>query len=298
MVSKLSASVLKQCAGIPSSSVAPGQRAIVLYLGEAPAPARGLRLCGLRLSGKRHRANQGIPLPGPLPDPRNHPHRPARFAVMGHLASEDAEATQGSTGAQDRTRAPHSGEHAGTSSRTTFAHMLWPDALNVMAPVTARGTPSRIPDAPGPPFCDDPGPAPSTLHLCLVAETVREEGVDLVSGRNGAFAPSVQQRGSIFSILDAVGHFDAEIRAKRQMGGIKRAKDRGACFEPCSALAAVRVKVLSWKAGAGRPDPRLHGRPRPGKGGHQRLPRAQGRLESSFSIRARQIGPGNCRETL
>lgn len=176
--------------------------------------------------------------------------------------------------------------------------MPWPDALNVMAPVTARGVPSRIPDAQGPPFGDDPGPAPSTLHLCLVAETVREEGVDLVSGRNSASTPSVRQRGLIFCILDAVGHFDAEIRAERQVGGIKSAKDRGVCLEPCSALAADQVKVPSWKAGAGRPDPRLHGRPRPGKGGHQRLPRAQGRPGSSFSIRARQIGTGNCRETL
>ena len=68
--------------------------------------------------------------------------------------------------------------------------------------------------------------ARSTLHLCQIAETLREKGVDLVVLDQNIDTSDATGR-LLFNMLGAIGQFETEIRAERQMDGIKKAKDRG-----------------------------------------------------------------------
>ena len=68
--------------------------------------------------------------------------------------------------------------------------------------------------------------ARSTLHLCQIAETLREKGVDLVVLDQNIDTSEATGR-LLFNMLGAIGQFETEIRAERQMDGIKKAKDRG-----------------------------------------------------------------------
>ena len=71
--------------------------------------------------------------------------------------------------------------------------------------------------------------ARSTLHLCQIAETLKQKGVDLVVLDQNIDTSDATGR-LLFNMLGAIGQFETEIRAERQMDGIKKAKDRGVQF--------------------------------------------------------------------
>ena len=82
--------------------------------------------------------------------------------------------------------------------------------------------------------------ARSTLHLCQIAETLPEKGVDLVVLDQNIDTSDATGR-LLFNMLGAIGQFETEIRAERQMDGIKKAKDRGVQFGKQPALTADQI---------------------------------------------------------
>ena len=88
--------------------------------------------------------------------------------------------------------------------------------------------------------------ARSTLHLCQIAETLREKGVDLVVLDQNIDTSDAIGR-LLFNMLGAIGQFETEIRAERQMDGIKKAKDRGVQFGKRPALTKVQIIELCEK---------------------------------------------------
>ncbi|WP_120633635.1 recombinase family protein [Ruegeria sp. EL01] len=85
--------------------------------------------------------------------------------------------------------------------------------------------------------------ARSTLHLCQIAETLREKGVDMVVLDQNIDTSDATGR-LLFNMLGAVGQFETEIRAERQMDGIKKAKDRGVQFGKRPALTDDQIVEL------------------------------------------------------
>ena len=88
--------------------------------------------------------------------------------------------------------------------------------------------------------------ARSTLHLCQIAETLREKGVDLVVLDQNIDTSDATGR-LLFNMLGAIGQFETEIRAERQMDGIKKAKDRGVQFGKRPALTDDQILELRQK---------------------------------------------------
>ncbi len=88
--------------------------------------------------------------------------------------------------------------------------------------------------------------ARSTLHLCQIAETLREKGVDLVVHDQNIDTSDATGR-LLFNMLGAIGQFETEIRAERQMDGIKKAKDRGVQFGKRPALTNEQISELREK---------------------------------------------------
>ena len=92
--------------------------------------------------------------------------------------------------------------------------------------------------------------ARSTLHLCQIAETLREKGVDLVVLDQNIDTSDATGR-LLFNMLGAIGQFETEIRAERQMDGIKKAKDRGVQFGKRPALSEDQITELRDKRAQG-----------------------------------------------
>ncbi|WP_420011575.1 recombinase family protein [Tateyamaria sp.] len=92
--------------------------------------------------------------------------------------------------------------------------------------------------------------ARSTLHLCQIAETLREKGVDLVVLDQNIDTSDATGR-LLFNMLGAIGQFETEIRAERQMDGIKKAKDRGVQFGKRPALTENQIIELRDKRASG-----------------------------------------------
>ena len=92
--------------------------------------------------------------------------------------------------------------------------------------------------------------ARSTLHLCQIAETLREKGVDLVVLDQNINTSDATGR-LLFNMLGAIGQFETEIRAERQMDGIKKAKDRGVQFGKRPALSEGQIAELRERREAG-----------------------------------------------
>ena len=88
--------------------------------------------------------------------------------------------------------------------------------------------------------------ARSTLHLCQIAETLREKEVDLVVLDQNIDTSDATGR-LLFNMLGAIGQFETEIRAERQMDGIKKAKDRGVQFGKRPALTDDQIVELRRK---------------------------------------------------
>ncbi len=85
--------------------------------------------------------------------------------------------------------------------------------------------------------------ARSTLHLCQIAETLRTKGVDLVVLDQNIDTSDATGR-LLFNMLGAIGQFETEIRAERQMDGIKKAKERGVQFGKRPALTSEQIAEL------------------------------------------------------
>lgn len=88
--------------------------------------------------------------------------------------------------------------------------------------------------------------ARSTLHLCQIAEILRDKGVDLVVLDQNIDTSDATGR-LLFNMLGAIGQFETEIRAERQMDGIKKAKDRGVQFGKRPALTDDQILELRDK---------------------------------------------------
>lgn len=85
--------------------------------------------------------------------------------------------------------------------------------------------------------------ARSTLHLCQIAETLREKGVALKVLDQSIDTSDATGR-LMFNMLGAIGQFETELRAERQMDGIARAKAKGIAFGRKKALTPVQVQAL------------------------------------------------------
>ncbi|OZO45476.1 resolvase, partial [Pseudomonas fluorescens] len=92
--------------------------------------------------------------------------------------------------------------------------------------------------------------ARSTLHLCQIAEPLKQKGVDLVVLDQNIDTSDATGR-LLFNMLGAIGQFETEIRAERQMDGIKKAKDRGVRFGKRPALSQDQIAELREKRAAG-----------------------------------------------
>ena len=68
--------------------------------------------------------------------------------------------------------------------------------------------------------------ARSTLHLCQVADQLQEKGVNLKVIDQSIDTSDATGR-LLFNMLGAIAQFETEIRAERQMDGIRDAKARG-----------------------------------------------------------------------
>ena len=68
--------------------------------------------------------------------------------------------------------------------------------------------------------------ARSTLHLCQVADQLQEKGVSLKVIDQSIDTGDATGR-LLFNMLGAIAQFETEIRAERQMDGIRNAKARG-----------------------------------------------------------------------
>ena len=122
--------------------------------------------------------------------------------------------------------------------------------------------------------------ARSTLHLCQIAETLRKKGVDLVVLDQNIDTSDATGR-LLFNMLGAIGQFETQIRAERQMDGIKKAKDRGVQFGKRPALSEDQISELCEKTRTRHPHQGSHGPLRPLKGHHLSISRNERHLKAT-----------------
>jgi len=85
--------------------------------------------------------------------------------------------------------------------------------------------------------------ARSTLHLCQVADELQRKGVHLqVIDQNIDTSDATGRL--LFNMLGAIAQFETEIRAERQMDGIRKAKARGVQFGAQQKLTAEQIAEL------------------------------------------------------
>jgi DNA invertase Pin-like site-specific DNA recombinase len=85
--------------------------------------------------------------------------------------------------------------------------------------------------------------ARSTLHLCQIADTLQCKGVHLQVIDQHIDTTNATGR-LLFNMLGAIAQFETEIRAERQMDGIRKAKDRGIEFGSKPKLTDEQVVEL------------------------------------------------------
>ena len=93
--------------------------------------------------------------------------------------------------------------------------------------------------------------ARSTLHLCQIAETLKDKQVNLHVVDQNIDTQDATGR-LLFNMLGAIGQFETEIRAERQMDGIAKAKERGVRFGQQKRLTDSQVVELQGKRKEGR----------------------------------------------
>ena len=94
--------------------------------------------------------------------------------------------------------------------------------------------------------------ARSTLHLCQIAETLDEKGVNLMVIDQSIDTGSATGR-LLFNMLGAIGQFETEIRSERQAEGIKKAQSKGIKFGRSKKLTGAQVIQLKEKRNQGIP---------------------------------------------
>jgi DNA invertase Pin-like site-specific DNA recombinase len=85
--------------------------------------------------------------------------------------------------------------------------------------------------------------ARSTLHLCQIAAELERKGVDLQALDQPIDTASSTGR-LLFNMLGAIAQFETEIRAERQMDGIRNAKARGVPLGRRKSLTPNQVTEL------------------------------------------------------
>ncbi len=92
--------------------------------------------------------------------------------------------------------------------------------------------------------------ARSTLHLCQIAEELSRKKVSLhVLDQNIDTSDATGRL--LFNMLGAIGQFETEIRAERQMDGIKKAQERGITFGRKKKLSADDIATLQQRRADG-----------------------------------------------
>ena len=92
--------------------------------------------------------------------------------------------------------------------------------------------------------------ARSTLHLCQIAETLKDKGVNLkVLDQNIDTGDATGRL--LFNMLGAIAQFETEIRAERQMDGINKAKQRGVKFGKEKKLNLEQIAELKQRRDEG-----------------------------------------------
>ena len=92
--------------------------------------------------------------------------------------------------------------------------------------------------------------ARSTLHLCQVAEQLDRKQVHLQVLDQNIDTTDATGR-LLFNVLGAIAQFETEIRAERQMDGIKNAKARGVSFGRKSKLTPQQCAELQNRRAQG-----------------------------------------------
>ena len=88
--------------------------------------------------------------------------------------------------------------------------------------------------------------ARSTFHLCQIADTLERKQVNLqVLDQNIDTGDATGRL--LFNMLGAIAQFETEIRAERQMDGIKKAKERGVRFGRRKKLTKQEVGELQQR---------------------------------------------------
>ena len=92
--------------------------------------------------------------------------------------------------------------------------------------------------------------ARSTLHLCQIAETLRQKEVNLqVLDQNINTSDATGRL--LFNMLGAIAQFETEIRAERQMDGIVKAKERGVAFGRKKKMTTQQIEELKERRKSG-----------------------------------------------
>ena len=92
--------------------------------------------------------------------------------------------------------------------------------------------------------------ARSTLHLCQIAEELERKQVNLQVLDQHIDTGDATGR-LLFNMLGAIAQFETEIRAERQMDGIKKAKERGVRFGRGKKLTPQQRSELQEKRARG-----------------------------------------------
>lgn len=92
--------------------------------------------------------------------------------------------------------------------------------------------------------------ARSTAHLCKIAETLVQKSVALKVLDQNIDTKDATGR-LLFNMLGAIGQFETEIRAERQMDGILKAKNRGIKFGKKKSLTQEQLEDLKQKRNQG-----------------------------------------------
>lgn len=92
--------------------------------------------------------------------------------------------------------------------------------------------------------------ARSTLHLCQIADDLKEKGVNLQVLDQSIDTSDATGR-LLFNMLGAIAQFETEIRAERQMDGIQKAKERGVLFGQQRKLTPGQVVELQERRSQG-----------------------------------------------
>lgn len=88
--------------------------------------------------------------------------------------------------------------------------------------------------------------ARSTLHLCQIAEKLARKRVNLQVLDQHIDTSDATGR-LLFNMLGAIGQFETEIRAERQMDGIQKAKERGVHFGRKQKLTRAQIIELQHR---------------------------------------------------